>query len=100
MSSEVGKTERVSKHCGKIDITSPAEKEERSVNKSPSREINAEDDLKTTILNLSKKIQELKEESLSTSFQDHSFYSNPDPPGLKNDLTKSYHSHSQSTLKK
>ena len=44
LSSEVRKTERVSKHCSKIDTTSPAEKEERSVNKSPSREINAEDD--------------------------------------------------------
>ena len=37
LSSEESKTERVSKHCSKIDPTSPAEKEERSVNKSPSR---------------------------------------------------------------
>ena len=44
LSSEASKTERVCKHCSKIDTTSPAEKEERSVNKSPSREINAEDD--------------------------------------------------------
>ena len=41
--------------------TTPAEKEERSVNKSSSREINGEDDLKTTILNVSKHIQELKQ---------------------------------------
>ena len=51
LSSEVGKTERVSKYCSKIDTTSRAEKEERSVNKSPSREINAEDDrIKTKIV--------------------------------------------------
>ena len=61
LSNEVRKTERVSKHCSKIDTTSPAEKEERSVKKSPSLEINAEDDLKTTILNFSKQIQELKQ---------------------------------------
>ena len=34
LSSEVGKAERVRKHCSKIDTTS-AEKEEMSVNKSP-----------------------------------------------------------------
>ena len=64
--NEVGKAERVSKHCSKIDTTTttPAETEERSVNKSSSREINGEDDLKTTILNLSKQIQELKQECL------------------------------------
>ena len=75
-SSEVGKAERVSKHCSKIDTTTftPAVTEERSVNKSSSREINGEDDLKTTILNLSKQIQELKQERLSTSFQHHRFY--------------------------
>ena len=39
LSSVVGKTERVSKHCSKIGTTSTAEKEERGVNKSPSREI-------------------------------------------------------------
>ena len=33
LSSEVDKTERVSKYCSKINTTSPAEKEERSVNK-------------------------------------------------------------------
>ena len=38
LSSAVGKAERVSKHCSKID-TAPAEKEERSANKSPSRGI-------------------------------------------------------------
>ena len=98
LSSEVGKAERVSKHCSKIDTTTtPAEKEERSVNKSSSREINGEDDLKTTILNLSKQIQELKQERLSTSFQHRRFYSNPDPLRLENDLPKCYHSHSQST---
>ena len=64
LSSEVAKTERVSKYCSKIDTTSRAEKEERSVNKSPSREINAEGDLKTTILNLSKQIQVLKQERI------------------------------------
>ena len=97
LSSEVGKTERVSKHYSKIDTTSPAEKEERSVNKSPSLEINEEGDLKTTILNLSKQIQELKQEHLSTSFQAHRFHSNSDPLGLKNDPPKSYHSHSHDT---
>ena len=61
LSSEVGKTERVSEHCSKTDTTSPAEKEERSVKKSPCLEINAEDDLKTTILNFSKQIQKLKQ---------------------------------------
>ena len=93
----VGKAERLGKHCRKTDTTSPAEKEKRSVNKSPSREINVEDDLKATILNLSKQIQELKQERLSTSFQHHRFYSNLDPLGLENELPKSYHSHSQST---
>ena len=68
-----------------------------SANKCPSRDINAEDDLKTAILNLSKQIQELKQEGFSTSFQDHRFYSNPEPLGLENNLPKSYHSHSQST---
>ena len=97
LSSEVGKTEMANKYCSKIETTSPAEKEETSVNKSPSREINAEDDLKTTILNLSKQIQELKQECLSTSFQHHRLYSNPDPLGSENGLPKSYHSHSQST---
>ena len=97
LSSEVGKTQRVSKHCSKIYPTSPAEKEERSVNKSPSPEINAEDDLKTTIWNLSKQIQALKQERLSTIFQHHRFYSNLKPLKLENDLPKSYHSHSQST---
>ena len=96
LSNEVGKAERVSKHCGKIDTaTTPAEMEERSVNKSSYREINGEDDLKTTILNLSKQIQELKQERLSTSFQHHRFYSNPDPLRLENDLPRCYHSHSQ-----
>ena len=56
LSSEVGKAERVSKHFSAIDTTTTtlAETEKRSVNKSSSREINGEDDLKTTILNLSK----------------------------------------------
>ena len=58
-----------------------------------------QDDFKTTILNLSKQIQELKQKHLSTSFQRHRFYSNTDPLGLENDLTKSYHSHSQSTTR-
>ena len=53
--------ERVDKHCSKTDTTSPAEKEEKSVNKPPFCELNAEDDLKTTILNLSKQICELKQ---------------------------------------
>ena len=99
LSSVVVRTERVSKHCSKIDTTSPspAEKEERSVNKSPSREIDAEDYLQTTILDLSKQIQELKQERLSPSFQHRRFYSNPDPLGLENDLLKSYHCHSQNT---
>ena len=80
LSSEFGKAERVSKHCSKIDTsTTPAEKEERSVNKSSSREINGKYDLKTTILNLSKQIQELKQDRLSTSFQHRRFQSNPDP---------------------
>ena len=36
LSSELGKAERVSKHCSKIDtITTPAEKEERSVKNLP-----------------------------------------------------------------
>ena len=97
LSSVAVRTERVSKHCSKIDTTSPspAEKEERSVNKSPSREIDAEDYLQTTILDLSKQIQELKQEHLSPSFQHHRFYSSPDPLGLENDLLKSYHCHSQ-----
>ena len=56
---------KVSKHCSKINTTSPAEKEERSANKSPSCEINPEDDRKTTILNLSTQILELKQERLS-----------------------------------
>ena len=75
LSSKVDKAERVSKHCRKIDTTSPAEKEKRSVNKSLSlsRKINAEDDPKTIILNLSKQIQKFKQECLSTSFQ-HRFY--------------------------
>ena len=73
LSSKVDKAERVSKHCRKIDTTSPAEKEKRSVNKSLSRRINAEDDPKTIILNLSKQIQEFKQECLSASFQ-HRFY--------------------------
>ena len=68
-----------------------------SVNNSPSREVNAEDDLKTTILNLSKQTQEWKQERLSTSFQHHRFYSNPNPLGLQYDLPKSYHSHSRIT---
>ena len=63
LSIEVDKTERVIKHSSKIDTTSPAEKEEMIINKYPSLEINAEGDLKTTILNLSKQIQELKQES-------------------------------------
>ena len=96
MSSEVGKAERVSKHYSKIDTTQ-AEKEERSINKSPSREIDAEDDLKTTILNISTQIRDLQHKRSSTSFQHHRFYSNPDPLRLENDLSKSYHSHSQST---
>ena len=98
LSSEVGKAESVSKHCSKSDTTAatPAKTEERSVSKSSSRKINGEHDLNTTILNLSKQIQELKQERLSTSFQHHRFYSNPDPPRLENDLRKCYRSHSQS----
>ena len=92
LSSEVGKAERVSKIYATL-----AEKEERSVNKSPSRKINAKHDLKTTILNLSKQIRELKQGRSSTTSQHHRFYSNPDPLRLENDLPKSYHSHSQST---
>ena len=38
LSSEVGNTERVSKHCSKTD-TAQAVNEERSTNKSPSRGI-------------------------------------------------------------
>ena len=56
------------------------EKEERSVNKLPSSKINAEDDLKSTILNLFKQIQELQQEQSSASFQDQRFYSKSDPP--------------------
>ena len=97
LSSEVGKTESVSKHWSKTDTIPPAEKKERSVNKSPSCEINTENDLKTTILNLSKQIQELKQQRLSTSFQDHRLYSNLDALGLENGLLKSYDSHSQRT---
>ena len=48
LSSKVDKPERVNKHCKKTVIT-PAEKEERKVNKSPSRKINAEDEFKTAI---------------------------------------------------
>ena len=96
LSNDVDKAERVSKHCTKIDTTS-AEKEKRNVDKSPSREINAEDDLKTTILNLSKQFGELHQERSSTSLQHHRFYSNPELLRLENDLPKSYHSHSQST---
>ena len=73
------------------------EKEGGSVIKFPSREINAEDDFKSTILNLSKQILELQREPFSTSFQHHRFYSNSDQLRLKNDLSKSCHSHSQST---
>ena len=99
LSSEVGNAERVSKRCSTIDTTTTtlAETEERSVSKSSSREINGEGDLKTTILNLSKQIQELRQERLSTSFLHHRFYSNPDPLRLENDLPKCYHSRSQST---
>ena len=97
LSCDVDKAERVSKHCSKIDTTPPAEKEESSVNKSPSGEINEEDDLKTSILSLSKQIRELQQERLSAGFQHHWFYSNDDPLRLENDLPKSYHSHSQST---
>ena len=68
LSSKVGKAERASKYCRKIDTTSPAEKEERSVNKFPPHEINAQDDLKTTILNLSKQLRELKKRALVHKF--------------------------------
>ena len=64
MSSEVGKAEGGSK-IG----TTPAEKEERSVKKSSFCEINLENDLKATILNLSKQIRELQQECSSTNFQ-------------------------------
>ena len=47
-----------------------------------SREINAEEGLKTTILNLSKQIRELKQERLSMSFQHHRFYFYLDPLNL------------------
>ena len=57
LSSKVGKVERGSKTG-----TTPAEKEEKSANKYPSREINEEDDLETTILNLSEQIRELQQE--------------------------------------
>ena len=57
LSSKVGMAERVSKHRSRTDTTS-AEKDKRSVKNTSSREINAEDDLKTTILNLSKQILE------------------------------------------
>ena len=74
LSCEAGKAESVSKHCSKIDTTTTqAEKEERSVNKSSSCEINGEDNLKTTIRNFSKQIQELQQERLSTSFQHRRF---------------------------
>ena len=87
LSTEVDKAEWFSKHCSKIDTTTtPAEKKEGSVNESSSCEINGQDDLKTTILNLSRQIQELKQERLSTSFQHRTFYSNPDPLRLENDL--------------
>ena len=98
LSSEVDKAERFSKHCSKIDTTTtPAEKEEGSVNESSSSEINGQGDLKTTILNLSRQIQELKQERLSTSFKHRRFYFNPDPLRLENYLQNCYHSHSQST---
>lgn len=67
---------------------------------SLSREINAEDDLKTTILNLSKPIREVKQECFSTSFQHYRFCSNPDLlryRDIETELPKSYHRHSQST---
>ena len=57
LSSEVGKAERGSK-----TDTTPAEKEEKSANKYPSREINEEDDLEANILNLSKQTRELQQE--------------------------------------
>ena len=85
--------ERFSKCCSKIDTTSSAEKEEKNVSKSPSCEINAENDLKTTIFNLPKQIRELKQERFSTSFQNHRFNSNP--LRLEKDLPSSYPSHSQ-----
>ena len=47
LSSVVGKAERVSKHCSKIDTTTtPTDKKVRSVNKSSFREINGEMTLK------------------------------------------------------
>ena len=88
LSSEVGRAERFSKCCSKTDTTSPAKKEVRNVNKSPSCEINAENDLKTTIFNLSKQIRKLKQERLSTSFQNHRFNSNP--LRLEKNLPNSY----------
>ena len=57
LTSELGMAERISKHRSKTDTT-PAEKNKRSVKNTSSCEINAEDDLKTTILNLSKQILE------------------------------------------
>ena len=54
LSIEVGKAEGGIK----FDTTS-AEKEKRRANKSPSREINAEDNLKNTTLNISKENGEL-----------------------------------------
>ena len=93
--SETGKEKRVRKHCSKIGTTSAENRD-----KSPSREINAEDDLKTTILNLSKPIREVKQERFSTSFQHYRFCSNPDLLRYRDtetELPKSYHRHSQST---
>ena len=58
--------------------------------------IDAEDDFKTTILNLFIQIREFQQKHSSTSFQHHKFYSNPDPLRLENDLPNSYYSHSQS----
>ena len=93
LSGQVGKAERGSK----IDTTRD-EKDAKSVKRvSPSCEINAEDDLKTTILNLSKQIRELQQRRSSTSFQHHRFYSNPDPLRLKTDPPRRYHSYPQST---
>ena len=95
--SEIGKEKRVRKHCSKIGSKSAENKE---TNLSLSREINAEDDLKTTILNLSKPIREVKQECFSTSFQHYRFCSNPDLlryRDIETELPKSYHRHSQST---
>ena len=58
--------------------------------------IDAEDDFKTTILNLFIQIREFQQKHSSTSFQHHKFYSNPDQLRLENDLPNSYYSHSQS----